>query len=176
MKEHMTTAECKATADRLFSQLVNLYEDAAGLALQGLAKGRGNVAAFRHGGELVIGFSVGNADVPDAIDRESGLAFYVQCAHGHELFSDRSGGEDAIATWLHRQDINAPELARLIEASREDEEGYVLGELQDAVLAHPEALEALRNEVVAALKKDVEHHKSELAEAVLALADAQGEE
>lgn len=175
LDDGIADAQSKVVAERLFGEVLDLYEDAAGLYLKGLVKGRGNLAVFRRDGGLSIKFSVGNADVPDAIDRDAGLAFYVQCAHGHELFGDRAA-EGAIAAWLSSHGIDDAGLQRLIQASSEDEEGYVLGELVDAVLAHSDALEALRNEVVAALKKNSEHHKSQLTEAVLAWVDGRGEE
>ncbi|MFP5445927.1 MAG: hypothetical protein ACLGIY_20480 [Betaproteobacteria bacterium] len=175
LEDGMARAQSKVIATRLFYEIVDLYEDAAGLALQGLVKGRGNVAVFRRNGQLAIGFSAGSRALPDHSD--SDVAFYANCAIGHELFSDTCASwEDLISAWLTHKGICDSGLTRLIEASREDEQGYELGFLQDAVLAHSDAIEALRNEVVAALKKDAEHHKSELADTVLAWADAQGQE
>ena len=169
LDDGMARVQSRVAAERLFGEIVDLYEDAAGDRLRGLMKGWGNVAVFQRDGGLTIGFSAGSRALPNNSD--SNVAFYVNGAMGHDLFGDPCD-EDAFAAWLKRQGIADPELERLIQASREDAGGDAFGELQDGFLEHGKALEALRNDVVAALKKDAEAHKAELTDDLLAWVDA----
>lgn len=143
-----TNNEAKQIADRLFDEAVELVETVSAVAIGGLRNlinqpaGEGIGAFEDTDGHLYAGVAV---DGGGGLDRERRLAFLLRVP-GHPLWDEEFPVPADFRVWLDKNKLEVPAAEEVFLRNVDN-----LDELREALLADADALECLRNDLIALL-------------------------